>query len=210
MPRFITKYGRPLPAFMRYASPYYARQDLSNAPSNMNKLCREIERWHKQVRWRKYEKDFPYQIMIDNTIPTDEMKQESIFEIYKRFNKVSTLLRKESYKKYDKSLCQTIPECAKYIVCGEDGRNDINWSSFYADIRSECMTVLGDIRAVANDAVRICYEKRPSASKSFIWKIASDGVVQNIKQVPIKLPVRDENGTERYLGKTYKWEDYSI
>lgn len=208
MPRFITKYGRPLPSFMKYASPYYARQKLSNAPSCLNKLCKEVERWHKLARWKKLDKNFPYQIMIDEDLRVSEDQYAQMLGVFKKFSRMSTMLRGQSGKKYDVSVHGGNTESSRYIARDIDGRAEVQWSSFYADIRRECVEICGDIKTVANAAVKICYEEKPSASKNFIWKIASDGIVQNIKQVPICLPMRCENGDEYYLGKKYNWEVY--
>ena len=55
---------------MKYASEYYGSlNNLANTNSNMNRLCKDIERWCKQHKYSVNMKGFDYTIMIDESIP---------------------------------------------------------------------------------------------------------------------------------------------
>ena len=69
---------------------------------------------------------------------------------------------------------------------------------------------MDDEQAIANIAVKLCYEKYPNKSKKFIWQIAPDGLLANIKQERIKLPQRDSDGIYTYLGKKYNIVEVEI
>ena len=55
-------------------------------------------------------------------------------------------------------------------------------------------------------AVRACYEFYPQKKNTkFMWRVASDGILQNLKQVNYPLAIRDDNGEYEYLGKKYSF-----
>ena len=66
IPRYIAKYAKPVPYFMKYRSDYYAKmKKFSVAKSNMNRLAKDIESWQKaEIRFKKTYKDFDYKIMM--------------------------------------------------------------------------------------------------------------------------------------------------
>lgn len=207
MPRFITKYGRPLPCFMKYASDYYAKQKLSNAPSNMNKLCREIERWHRDVKWKPKRAEFDYTIMLSENHPVSNETQDKVDKIYEKFNALSSAARKICGKKHSGNNLHDGCDVNKYIFVDAYGKYDVSWKSLYSDIRNECLSVCVDIQTAANAAVLSCYSTHKRGNKKFIWRIVSDGVVKNIKQQRLILPVRSFNGEFEYLGKKYNMEE---
>ena len=51
--------------------------------------------------------------------------------------------------------------------------------------------------------------KYPNKNKKFMWRVAGDGIVDNIKAIDIELPVKDDNGSYLYLGKHYRKEKYN-
>ena len=55
-------------------------------------------------------------------------------------------------------------------------------------------------------AVSACYEfYTQKKNTKFMWRVASDGILQNLKQVNYPLPIRDDNGEHEYLGKKYSF-----
>lgn len=191
MPRNIAKFGRPLPYFMRYASEYYKNQKLSKTNSNLNRLCREIEKWEKSCRWKRTYKDFDYRIMIDDSIETSKETFEAVENVYLNFCQEMKQLHLDQ-----KSI-------------NEDGINSIiDWEYYYNQFRKDCAAVCPDKHELANIAVTLCYEKYKNSNKKFIWRVAGDGVIDNIKQQDIQLPAKDIYGNFEYLGKKYRMVDY--
>ena len=80
---------------------------------------------------------------------------------------------------------------------------EVNWKYYYDLYKEECQQVCPDKRILANIAVTLCYEKYPNKNKKFMWKVASEGILLNIKQQRFSLPERDDNGEYEYLGKKY-------
>lgn len=190
IPRNIAKFGRPLPYFMRYRNDYYKNMnELSRSNSNMNRLCWELERWDRTIRWKRTYHDFDYHIMIDNQIKQDAFRYSQIEKIYLDFCKEMSQL------KIDQKEIQ------------EDFEFSINWNYYYDNYKSRCNTICRNQKELANIAVRLCYEQYPNKTKKFMWRIAGDGILENLVSVPIKLPLENENGSFEYLGKTYSLAD---
>lgn len=202
IPRHIAKYGRPLPFFMKYAGPYYAKQKkFSCSRSNLNRLCFEIEKWDKTLRFKKTYHDFDYSIMVDSSLPIPENVFREIEAVYLEFCREMAQLGKDqamvrNYEKYKEEL-------KDWITPDEAAQFEINWKYYYELYRERCLKICPDERLLANIAVILCYETYPSKNKKFLWCVAAEGILKNIRQVPFKLPYRDDSGTLEYLGKKY-------
>lgn len=209
IPRHIAKYSKPLPYFMKYASDYYGNMNVFNhAPSNMNRLAKDIEKWEKGFRYKRTHKDFDYTIMIDGLIEVDEdrfRKIESVFlEFCKEMSDVSSFGHKcKNFDKYKSYFSENYPDARR-----EDLRNfEVNWKYYYDKYKSICREICPDKQELANIAVMLCYEKHPSKNKKFMWKVASEGILLNIRPKNILLPIKDRHGDKTYLGKRYSMKE---
>ena len=202
VPRQIAKYGRPLPYFMKYASPYYKRlKKLSCAHSNMNQLCFYLEHWDNSLR-RQHNEKFDYHIMIDADVAVNEERFAAIEQIYLEFNKtIADLVKTERQCRYYDRFKK---ELAKKGITKEDAANyDTDWQYYYNKFRARCTEACPDAKELANIAVTLCYEKYPKRNKKFLWVAAGTGIVENVKQVNICLPQLCDDGEYEYLGKRY-------
>ncbi len=187
IPKHIAQYSKPLPYFMKYAGPYYARMSKFNyAHSNLNRLCRDIEKWEKNFRYKRTFADFDYTIMLDPTIPFDE----------DRFAKIDAI-----YREYNREIRQLYLDQRE--IRAEGVAFTVNWDYYYDLYRKKCLEACPNERELANYAVRLCYERNPKKHKNFMWHVADKGIVDNIKQAETYLPVRDDTGKFDYLGKQY-------
>lgn len=208
IPRHIAKYSKPLPYFMKYASPYYAKlHKFAMTHSNMNRLCLEIEKWEKTFKYKRTYKDFDYRIMYDDTIDFDEDKFSQIEEIYKEFCREMAEIGKEAamfrkYNYYKDELKDWVDKAT-----AENFIFDYNY--YYDKYRKMCYEICPNKRELANYATILCYEKYPARNKKFLWQMAGEGVVENIKPVDIMLPVKDDSGDYTYLGKKYSLVRYN-
>ncbi len=204
IPKHIAKYSKPLPYFMKYASDYYrGLNTFSHAPSNMNRLCKDLEKWSKSQRYTMGTKDFDYHIMIDDTLPFDEAIQQEVNALYLAFCKEMTQLAHDqaAIRKYGD------PSLSSY-----DAKNfTINWKYYYDTYRDACRKICSDPRILANMAVRACYEYYPQKRNTkFMWRVAGEGIVMNLKQQVFPLPLRDDEGPYEYLGKRYRLETVDL
>ena len=81
------------------------------------------------------------------------------------------------------------------------------WNDFYEKYKKRVRKeITEDVGELANIAVEMLYGRNPKKEKKFIWIIAGDGVVENLKATEIELPIRCEDGEFEYLGKKYNIE----
>lgn len=203
MPRHIAKYGRPLPWFMRYRSEYYKRQELSRAPSNMNKLCWDIEHWERGIKWKKSYKDFDYRIMMDESVSWSDDIYENVEKIYNDFCKEMIELSTEQsrIRKYE-------DDDVKDAMSKNDAQNFvIDYAPAFDKYKKLSADACPDVKMLANIAVDLCYRKYPSRSKKYMWICAEKGILDNIDEdFDMMLPVRDDAGDLEYLGRKYRME----
>jgi hypothetical protein len=206
LPRYISKYAKPLPYFMKYVGKYYSKMNKFNrANSNLNRLAWDIEKWEKQFRFKKKFKDFDYKLMIDEDIYWDIDKFNKIEEIYLEFRKEICLLKKseqiglcvDNYNNFFGDLkkveiLNTLP----------------NYKYYYEKYKKQCDEVCKNQSELANYAVIICYNKYNKFEKNFAWIVAKEGIVKNIKQIKFEIPIKSEDGKYLYLGKKYKFIEY--
>lgn len=222
IPYHIAKYSKPYPYFMRYISDYYenlyqsmeksqSTYRFNKSYSNMNRLSILIDRFHnKEIKWKRnkfYGKDgdFDYRVMIDDSINIETELVDKIEDIYREFNEQVKYLsafenKLHNWLEYKEELVAWDKESAMSYK--------VNWQSIYDKFKNRCEEVCPDKKKLANICVVICYERHKSASKRFLWSVASTGLLENIKQVEISLPHKDENGQYEYLGKKYSMVPY--
>ena len=187
---------------MKYASPYYKRmKNLSAAHSNMNQLCWFIERWENTIRRRRTKK-FDWSIMFDADVGYTQEHFQEIEKICLDFYKTCKILSEtdrqcKNYERYKDVL-------KKKGISKEAAKEyDVDWQYYYGVYRNKCQLLVPDQRELANICVELCYGKYPSRNKKFMWMMAGKGIVENIKQVNICLPLQCDDGEYEYLGKRY-------
>lgn len=190
---------------MKYASPYYMKQSkFNNAPSNMNKLCKQIEKWEKTFKWIRTYKDFDWHIMIDEDVGIDFKTFCAIEQIYLEFCEE---MKDLSQLQRDIRSRETYHEEYADIMSYSDAKDfTIDWAYYYDIYRNRCLAICPNRKMLANIAVTLCYQKYPNKNKKFMWRVAGDGIVENIKAIDVELPVKDDSGTHTYLGKHYRKE----
>jgi len=86
----------------------------------------------------------------------------------------------------------------------------INWNYYFDLYKEKANNICSNQKELANLSVKLCYEKYPKKNKKFIWIIASQGIIDNLIQVNIKLPIEDKDGEYEYLGNNYKLQEVNI
>jgi hypothetical protein len=180
---------------------YERYSPLLDTRCTMNDICHHMEKTVKEIKL-----SFPLEIhenlllfMKDKTIPFDSAKykqMEALFRRYRsersRFNKIAA---REGQASSGEGRFRTIEQYNKFI-------------------RFEAYKISQNFAELTNLAVSICYELHPSDSKSFVWSVFGDGIVENIKnncimngKTTLDMLFFDEDGgadTTYYLGKSYK------
>ncbi len=211
IPRHIAKYAKPLPYFMKYASSYYAGlSEFANTQTNMNRLCWEIEKWEKNtVKHKQKIKDFNYKIMTDENIPLNKKTVEKIERVFQEYTKEMAELAQHQYKfnnhsKYKNWISLYYPDMTQDEIIGFK----FDWQHYYDLYKDRCQEICPNEKELANIVVQLCYEKYSNKDKSFIWKVAPLGVLENLSKnkSEIYLPSLSENGKYEYLGRFYDME----
>lgn len=206
IPRHMAKYSKPLPYFMKYAGDYYSNlKKFNRSPSNMNRLCWVIERWHKKIRFKQTFDDFDYRIMVDESIPFDERKFKRLERLYLHYLKTIQELGKQSAlsKSYENYKYYFDDDLTKEEVLN----TTINWNYYYERYSRIANMICLNPKELANLIVKLCYEKYPKKNKKFIWIIAGQGILENLKQTKVLLPTENENGQYEYLGRKYSLKE---
>ena len=212
IPRNVSRLARMngMPWFLRYNGPYYARlHNLSKAHSNMNLLCMSLERWERGVRWHKEPAgSFDWHLMFDEEISYDQAVFDEVESIFLDFckcrkNQLELEKKAKNWKLYRKEL--------EGVMTKEEAKTyETNWQAIYNVYRNKCKLVCPDVRELANILVVLCYEKYPNKFKKFLWHMAGAGVVENIKPVPVQLPIHDPNGEYEHRGQQYSLAEPKI
>lgn len=138
--------------------------------------------------------------MIDESATYDEETADAVEQIYLEFGIETRKLHLEQTR-VRKYLDADVKE--KYSR-SEAKNYTANWKSHYDSYRNRCLQACPDMKALANILVKLGYEKYPSRDKKFMWNMAGEGIVANIKRVAnLTLPKRDHDGKFEYLGRRY-------
>lgn len=203
----ITKFGKTLdellnnpanlsPEENEVVQKYYKFSPLLDSPCVMNKICHLMEQEVKPLT------NFPYSL-IDNDVVSllknhdveiDSEKVKIIFDLYTKYKRGKQNLT--SFK-------------------NEHGENKFKTIEQYSSfIRQEAYKVSTDITELATLGVVVCYEARPSDSKSFVWDVFGEGLLENIRQnsldVKKEIPFLDPHGDIEYLGNHYTLREVKI
>ena len=217
LPYHIQKTAGDYPYFMRYAGDYYAKHSkLSKAPSNMNKLCFEMEQWRKQLQWAKPDKDFDWHIYINPQIKRDDERFAALEEIYRQYHHRRREIenkRNTAYTYFKETWKAKNAKRGKPHARIPDHLFSYDASAEYKRIDDETVALAKEAvpngAERANYAVELCYCKA-SRKKNFAWLVAGDAIVRNIKQVEHKIPleVNSNDYDFEYLGRKYLWATY--
>lgn len=230
IPKYIQQYAKPLPYFLKYRSPYYARlADFNKFKSNMNSLCFMIEEWERNIKNNKIiGKDFDYTIMLDKEVVFNQKNYDKIKEIYLSFNKLKKELgfekkmlndyAKEKIKKREDF--QTQEGYDDYIYMRKEKKDklkekfhninkhiasiyDVDWNWYYEEYKNKLLDVTKNKKEIVNCITLLCYKEFPKRDKKILWNLTGDWIPNNINEVDIELPLMDENGEYEILGERY-------
>ena len=175
-----------------------------------------MEKWRRNLKWEKPNKDFDWHIYINPHIKKDEARFESLKAIYKEYKqrrreiecdraaeyKNFKLKWSNKYKKKGTPDFKPPLHLFKYDASTE-------YSKIDDDIIAKAKDAVPSASERANYAVELCY-KNLSANKNFAWLVAGDAIARNIEQVVHKIPL-EVHGTDfdfAYLGRKFIWATY--
>jgi len=206
LPFMISKYRGNYPMFMQYAGSYYkSMKQYNNSLSNMNKLAIDINKFEiklNNVIKNNKKIKFDYSIMQKDNFKIDKNILEEAIDLFKEYDAKMSDLKKEAYmaQNYNKYK-NNFEHMTKYEVIN----SQINWKAYYDYYREKVDNIFKGFseEVIASYLVEICYGIYAKKGKSFAWALYPNGILKNIKDKKIGLPVRDPNGEYEYLGRRY-------
>ena len=158
-----------------------------------------MEKWHKKLRWGRAPQ-FDYTVMLDEQVSVQVDVYEQLREVFLAYNKEMAILQAEqrrvrAYQDEDIRAQVTKFDAQYYTV---------NWAYYYEMYRQKCHEICPDEKMLANAAVLLQYRDYPNVDSKFMWVVAEQGLLDNIKPAEKRLlPKRDPDGSELYLGRRY-------
>ena len=206
--KYISKYSKPLPYFMKYAGSYYLNMSKFNrSHSNLNRLCRDLENWHRELKFKEKIKGYDYRIMMNNDLLWDDEILHKLEVIYTEFSAQMAEFRKQQFMKRKSDHYKNyFGDVSRYDMAN----TEINYKHYHNLYRQKCLDVCGDVQMLANYLVYICYELYPKRDKNFAWIIAKDGIIKNLKREKVRLPKECADGEYEYMGKYYSLQEVNI
>lgn len=160
----------------------------------MNRMCWDIERWQKQIRWKRTYKDFDYSIMLSDA--WDDAKKAEIEKVYAEFCKEMRELALDQARIRSGEVEGISRYDAAHFV--------LNWGEYYEKYKQRCREICPDVSLLANICVRLFYEDHPTWNPKFMWIVADEGILKNLHRSEfVNLPVRSDTGRYEYLGRGY-------
>lgn len=123
--------------------------------------------------------------MIDSNIQVEDDTYRVVESLYRQF-----CAEKKNVARENKSADERTRKAAYGKL----------YDKYQAAVMKACS---GNIRVAANAAITISLN-HSSWDRRFPWIVAGAGIVQNIQQVDITLPERNDAGELDYLGRKYK------
>jgi len=161
----------------------------------MNKVCHHMESAVKIIKYdaRKKTKENNVSLLKTFTTETNKSKLKKMCSLYEEFKAGKKDFSKIRNDRGEKSY-RTLEQYNSYI-------------------RNKAMKISSNIQEITNLAINICYDLHPSDSNSFVWAVFGEGLLLNIlenKQKECFIPLINNNGNIKYLGKKYSLQKIDI
>mgnify|MGYP001277006435 CR=1 FL=1 len=167
---------------------FYTRSPLIDSSSIVNLICHYMESEVAEIKGAVKNPDFDYHIYMNSDFPIDEDKLHKMSILFDKY----TALQRNRYDKPDNfESDDELPAKDEYIKI----------------LEREAYSISNNLSELTNLLVELCYGRHGENSKEFCWKMfGADGIVNNLYKNCngfIQVPVMNENGTHKYLGKNY-------
>lgn len=198
------------PSTLSYDEYYYLENEfkryvpLIDNNGRMNRICHYMERNLKEIK-RNSSQHTPKEVLDLMYANSERAFTERHVELMNNF-----YLRYKNDKKKQKLTSEEETKASGNIVG--------NFNQYCSTLRKEITTTfekdlhdctVNEAASYITDlALYVSYELYPSRTKTFVWDLFGNQIVEHIKsknESPVMIPVHDEDsGTLTYLGKKYK------
>lgn len=162
---------------------YNKKNPLLETNGVMNRLCAYMVKNTKGIGRKKnlLKSEETFELLFNYSIELDNDKLEKLKQ------------KKKDYDDFKKSKQLESSQFADY-------------QQYFKFLRNKCFEeISSNIQELANLAVYICYKLNAGKEKNFCWDLFGAGIVENLKETRnrVYMPVEDNDGETRYLGKNY-------
>jgi hypothetical protein len=146
------------------------KSPVTKTRSPLNELCFFIEKWEKELDYKGLVKikDAGNLYVSNQKYDIDKKLMRKLVGLYLKFNRKSSYINRLSHKKKktdeDKELLKSF-----------------NWEYFYNDVKLSANSLIDDNKKLLYYAYKICYKYYPKKSKKFMWVVAEDAILDNLK-----------------------------
>ena len=188
-----------------FVNEFLSKSPVIYSDGIMNKICKQIEKEMKSLRWRytDCDKDVWY-LYLDNAYEFDKSK----------YNKLKTILNRELSRRNDKIQEVVLTNLSyRKVVYGLDREERCNEFLDEEKILRACLKISTDIYELTNYVVRYFYEYKKSFSKKILWDAFGEYMYQNViknTNEPIYTLVKNEYGDIEYLGEKFSRKEIDV
>lgn len=167
---------------------------LLNNNCIMNTLSKYVEDMEFDNKWKINKEGFDYHILLSDKYDINDKKLiTSISKIIKEFNKSQVI------------------NIIKSDYIDENTNEEFEDNSFrylFEYYENKLLKLCSNKEKLADYVIYVFYNKFSNKSKSLMWNVFGENIVNNIKHKSktVCFPIRDENGTE-YLGQRYSLKE---
>lgn len=181
----------------KYLKNFYHYMPVIDSDSVMNNICKYIESIDFDVKNKIKKEDNKdiYLILMRNKDIINTETFNNILNAYNEFRKsirqLNTIKKSGQYNKYDETKAYEIDNIKN-------------------ELREKMCNICSNIFEIVDCLIYICYVKYPSLNKDLLWNTYGNIIIQNLidkNQLPIKFPIKNEDGNIEYLNKKFALEE---
>lgn len=201
----LLKKGKYTDKEKKFIRNYYRYLPVKVNKSIMNQLAWYIEDIDFDLKFFKKEKEFDYTILMDSTykVNSDSKIYKKILNVLKKYHRIYELNVHEK---------RNMIETFDYY---EEDEDDQELSFLCNEIENELLALCSNKLELADYMISIAYNELKNKSKSILWNVCGEQVVENLKRKSEKgyYPIEttpDDYDSYEYLGKYYKLQEENI
>ena len=191
----------------KFIKNYYKYLPVFTNNSTMNRLCRLIEDVDFDLKFYRTKENFDYTVLMNENIKvnTESSMYKKICEVIKEYHSTYEL-----YINKTENILSNYDFGIDFYEEDEDVYDDNGINILFNEVENSLYNICSNKVELCNYFVHIMYNKFHNKSKSLLWAICGDQILDNLKKrtniAHIPIEVQNGDGFE-YLGKFYRLQE---
>ena len=191
----------------KFINNYYKYLPVFTNNSTMNRLCRLIEDVDFDLKFYRTKENFDYTVLMNENIKvdTESSMYKKICEVIKKYYSAYEL-----YINKTENILSNYDFGIDFYEEDEDVYDDNGINTLFNEVENSLYNICSNKVELCNYFVHIMYNKFHNKSKSLLWAICGDQILDNLKKrtniAHIPIEVQNGDGFE-YLGKFYRLQE---